>query len=287
MNRNKVVLSENILIIEKIRKQIQIFLNHPRMALAFIKRDQMATNRLRREFLKTEGIKISDESLNPHHGIGGLIQEIILEDHYGLKTLSKKRIVHPIVLDIGANVGLFAIWCLHLMPDAEVYCYEPEPFTFQELESNLSLNGLHAVANQKVCANEEREYKLYLGLGTGTNTIINELGQTDEFIPVEGTTLDKIFEENQLSSVYLLKLDVEGAEASILESAHVLGHILNIVIEYHTEQIRNKVIRILIANGFQVSARSSLKINWLGPIPRVRELKEGGMIYATRLNKLR
>ncbi len=44
----------------------------------------------------------------------------------------------PIVVDVGANVGSFAVWALHRWPDSIVHCYEPVPSNFDLLRRNLA-----------------------------------------------------------------------------------------------------------------------------------------------------
>ena len=44
----------------------------------------------------------------------------------------------PVILDIGANIGLFSLLCLRLNPRARVLACEPSPDTFGVLEANLS-----------------------------------------------------------------------------------------------------------------------------------------------------
>ena len=45
------------------------------------------------------------------------------------------------VLDIGANIGMFALYLHQTCPDARVYSFEPIPRTFEILQKNLALHG--------------------------------------------------------------------------------------------------------------------------------------------------
>jgi amino acid adenylation domain-containing protein/FkbM family methyltransferase len=48
------------------------------------------------------------------------------------------------VFDVGANVGLFALFVAETVPDAEVYAFEPIPQVYQVLRLNLELSGVRA-----------------------------------------------------------------------------------------------------------------------------------------------
>jgi hypothetical protein len=48
------------------------------------------------------------------------------------------------VLDLGANIGLTAVYFGRKFPNAEIVCVEPVPSNVKTLEINLQLNGISA-----------------------------------------------------------------------------------------------------------------------------------------------
>ena len=85
--------------------------------------------------------------------------------------------------------------------------------------------------------------------------------KSSESISVESTSLQKIFEENKISSCKLLKLDCEGAEYEIIDSlpSEYLDKIQNIVMEYHSADTKPELVKNLIQKiknaGFKIKTR--------------------------------
>src|SRR5882762_495978 len=44
---------------------------------------------------------------------------------------------HPIIMDVGSNIGLYGIWAHRRYQPKEMYCYEASPRTFPYLEANV------------------------------------------------------------------------------------------------------------------------------------------------------
>ena len=51
------------------------------------------------------------------------------------------RLPHkPVILDIGANIGMFSLSYASIFKDAEIHCFEPVPFIYKYLKQNLKIN---------------------------------------------------------------------------------------------------------------------------------------------------
>ena len=80
-------------------------------------------------------------------------------------------------------------------------------------------------------------------------------------ISVESTSLQKIFDENKISSCTLLKLDCEGADYEIIDSLppECFDKIQNMAIEYHLADTKPELVKNLIAKiknaGFKIKTR--------------------------------
>jgi FkbM family methyltransferase len=129
-----------------------------------------------------------------------------------------------VVLDIGANLGLFALLVVGMRSDLDVRAFEPNPETFARLTQNVLRNG------RQVCC-----HQMALGALPGHTvfraekraTAISRLAYPGEatdsgdarFIEVEADTIDAYCERMRISRIRLLKIDVEGFEADVLRGA--------------------------------------------------------------------
>ena len=211
-------------------------------------------------------------------------------DHYGpanepislildvLSDRAYRRIIKEpksgVFLDIGANIGFATLDWLSRLPTVLVHAYEPNPRSFALLSRNVEANGVSSRAkiyNQAVARTAGPVQLHTAGLSVLASAYVN--GVIGEFTTVSAVSLDQAVLRCG-SPIALLKLDVEGAEADILEGASTqsLAMIELVVMEYHdflVPQASARCQRVLRSNGFRCS---------------VRRLKHPGtgLIYASR-----
>ena len=69
----------------------------------------------------------------------GSISDVFLEDDYApILPVLEKLPENPAILDAGANIGSFALYCLSHRPDARIFSIEPEETTYQFLQRNAT-----------------------------------------------------------------------------------------------------------------------------------------------------
>lgn len=139
------------------------------------------------------------------------------------------------VIDIGANIGVFALWAAQ--KGASVTCYEPGPDTFDCLVRNAAgrpINVMHAAVVGRL--SPEGTVRLYLHDERSTrHTLLGrEIGSGQEltsYIDVPAVSIDKVLAD----SCDLLKVDCEGAEFDIFDAVdgNVLRQARRIVVEFH------------------------------------------------------
>ncbi|PSB23032.1 FkbM family methyltransferase [filamentous cyanobacterium Phorm 46] len=200
--------------------------------------------------------KRQNVNLPSEKGMDGEFIEVLLDDCYGVEQLDPSLIK---VIDIGANIGLFAIAARNRFPQAIIHVYEPNP----NLETYLK--------NQSQIAN----FQYFMeAVGTGDGKVVLDIRE------VSGKSRSRVSESGDIpmiswkraierigGSVDLAKVDCEGAEWLLFEDRDTWQLVQNLSLEYHlwsghTHAETRQVIENL---GFRV--RKQIPIDrWYGTI---------------------
>lgn len=168
----------------------------------------------------------------------------------------------PTILDIGANVGSFAVWALRRWPGCHIHCYEPLPDNFDLLKKNLTQVPRESVTLYDFAVGDPSRKRLHLGLNNCGEASFYDIGeQSPTFVEVETKA------PSVLPKAHIMKIDTEGAEIDILERLTSFDFDV-ILLEYHSEANRRKV-DALLENFFLVGGE-------------VRHLHRGTLKYMHR-----
>lgn len=127
------------------------------------------------------------------------------------------------VLDIGANIGYFALLEAAVVGDeGTVYAFEPAPENRRLLERNIEQNGYEALIHVRPWAIGDRDGSAELVLSDHSNwhRISEEpIDDAADSVTVESRRIDSILTEEDVppESVVGVRMDVEGYESAIFE----------------------------------------------------------------------
>ena len=145
------------------------------------------------------------------------------------KNLSKlKKLLDDskdlIFIDIGANIGSTSLSLAQLFKFAKIYSFEPTFFAYKKFQTNLELNpNLAKRINLQnyLISNKQIDYEIYSSWKLDrldTNRHKFHLGSPKDFTN-NFIKLDNFINSNQISNVDFIKIDVDGNEKFVLESA--------------------------------------------------------------------
>jgi FkbM family methyltransferase len=135
--------------------------------------------------------------------------EVLAERVYDLNVVP---FTPDLVLDCGANIGLFTLLAAKRWPRAQFVCVEPHPTTFSFLSRNLALNSIQAVKLQ--CAvGAEPELKFLCNEGAVFQSVSDEPSGVRAFT----VPFDSLLPRGRDMKL-LIKMDIEGAEETALNA---------------------------------------------------------------------
>lgn len=162
-----------------------------------------------------------------------------------------------IVVDIGANIGTFALYAIS-NGAAKVYSIEPNSESYATLLKNIENNGLHGkvVPFKAAVSDSDGAEVLIPKQSSPYNSISYEADKADtaKMEKVHTLSLRALFEREKLTKIDLLKIDCEGAEFKIIPSlsTDLMKSIREIKVEYLGNDPKI-IIDHLRKNGFNIT----------------------------------
>ena len=144
---------------------------------------------------------------------------------YGIRPKDIKK--YRVVIDIGAHIGLFSVFCGVLNQQCKIFCFEIDKDNFEKLKQNIkNCKVKNVIAFNLAVTDKSGVIDYYPGRDcsefstTRISFSNNRKPIVDEGLnPVgrcKSITLNEIIEQNNIDSIDFLKLDCEGAEFEIL-----------------------------------------------------------------------
>ena len=151
--------------------------------------------------------------------------ELLIGDCYGLRQVKT-----PIktVLDIGANVGIFALAARQAFPDARIHSYEPNP----NLEEYLKTQANAAKSSYFMEAVEVEDCHVALDFHQDS---VQTTSREDESSSIPAVAFRKTVERLG-GSVDFAKVDCEGAEWRLWQDQAAWQSIRYLSTEYHIQE---------------------------------------------------
>lgn len=124
----------------------------------------------------------------------------------------------PVVLDVGANVGLHSIRIAHARPLARIHAFEPVTANYQVLCKNVSRNDFSKIILPNHVAIGAEDGQVSIPAGYGTANSIGDRNSSDRET-ITARSIDSYLSMHQIKQVHLIKADVEGYELNVLHGA--------------------------------------------------------------------
>jgi FkbM family methyltransferase len=165
------------------------------------------------------------------------------EKYFLKKFLSKYDSSQNVVIDVGANIGRFALYALNSTRFINVRSYEPNPHSCVVLKRNLTDERRHELVEMGLSNSISNSfiYDYAPGLGSSHSSLYSEViekihNRHAAFSePIHLTTLDSDL-TGLRKNIITLKIDTEGHEKAVLEGSQYIlesNPPLSILIEFN------------------------------------------------------
>lgn len=182
--------------------------------------------------------------------------------------------VGDVIVDIGANVGIFSVYAQRFNPK-KVYALEPVPDTFNYLVENTKNYSNVVPINMAVSKNSGKEF-ITVTTHSGCNTLVKtglEFAEEVEKVEINTININEFIKQHKITHIDFLKVDCEGGELDLfrtIDKDYLTNNIKKIAMEYHSLPIREEMLTTLKLHDFTIETASP---SW----------EETGMIYAYKV----
>ena len=180
------------------------------------------------------------------------VKEVLLLEEYYFLAPAIRNADAPVILDIGAHIGLFSVWALSVNPRARIHSVEASPETFRILSGNVvgaAEKGYAWSTEHRAAWRETGEISFMDG---AESTMSHRVG-ADGTVKVPTVTLDQLLKNFCAGGVNVIKIDIEGAEEAFLCAPGLsLDGVENVAIEVHPALCDTEKVDAVLKKYFSI-----------------------------------
>jgi FkbM family methyltransferase len=185
-----------------------------------------------------------------------------LGTYEGFKRRRYEQLVKPgmVAFDIGAHVGYYTLLSSALVGNSgSVVAFEPLPENIEYLKRHVALNQLENVQIIEAAVTD-RDRKMTFNIAPSRSMgYLSEGGNLE----VEAISLDQFLTRDDVPTPQVLKIDVEGAELSVLQGAQNLITTCRplIFLATHGDEIHRQCLERLQFWGYSLEPLDGVQID--------------------------
>ena len=123
-------------------------------------------------------------------------------------------------IDVGANIGYFSVLASQLVgPKGRVVAIEASRAFQDWLERNARLNGCTNIRSVHTAVSDKHQILTFIlasSANMGANSIVPYDGPAESTFDIEAFPLPDVLEADEIANARVVKVDVEGAEGSVV-----------------------------------------------------------------------
>lgn len=201
-------------------------------------------------------VEFDDEEIFLYNHGGGLENEIFWN---GLKNWEKDTIwlwmkltkESNVILDIGANTGVYSLLSKSINPASEIHAFEPSVHIYNKLVKNVAINEMDINTHDLAISNFTGEQTFYdfksknLTSASLSSEMMKNKSDIIEY-KVNTTTLDNFILLKGIKKIDLIKVDIEMHEPEFVEGFKQITNLRPIIfIEILSDDVANQLNKLL------------------------------------------
>lgn len=140
-----------------------------------------------------------------------VFRQVLAFEQYKTKQLKQEKV--KTIIDLGANIGLSVLYLKSKYPGARIIAVEPDKENFDLLVKNVAgLADVHCV--NKAIWHSSRTLGLFDTGGGAYSYLVKEECDEEKAV-IRSVSINELLEEYKISSIDLLKIDIEGSEKEL------------------------------------------------------------------------
>ncbi len=172
---------------------------------------------------------------------------------------------YSVFFDVGANIGVYSLYCAAIHPNSTVFAFEPDKKNYIRMVENISLNGFKNIIPFLWIVADKRGKR---GFKSQSDEIGSSGGQMDQ----KGNLISRPIDGMMIGTPQHIKIDIDGQEVKVIRGMkRILKNesLKSVLIEIDND--RDEIMRAFLDNGFTTDN----PFNKMENHSRVRRAREG------------
>lgn len=179
------------------------------------------------------------------------LKEVFVDQEYKFLSPILSEQKKPVLVDVGAHIGTFSLWCFQQNPMIQIYSIEANPESYKILTKNLEKNipfDSFSTINKAAWDSDS-----FLKIKTDGDSMGNKVSK-EGTVEVQGIDFKDLVDPilTKYKKIDIMKIDIEGAEESFLQkSDNYFSRIERIVIELHPDYCDTNFVQKKLSNFYK------------------------------------
>lgn len=179
-----------------------------------------------------------------------MFKEIFIDDEYKVDSMESEP---SVIFDLGSNIGLSVIYFKLKYPNSKIFAFEPDPNIFKKLKRNIDQFDDIYLFNLAV-SDSSGVVEFFVYPNSSMSSSMTRRLPDQESIKVKSTTINQIMDDENINSIDLMKMDIEGEEYKAVSAIKNINKVKNFIGEVHLDLMKESEGDFLsLFDGFKTS----------------------------------